>query len=188
MLIALTGTPGTGKTAAAKYLNEQNYRIIDLQKLCIEQDFIIDKDLKRNSFIVDLEKADLYIKENYISDDINIIDSHLSHLLKSVDKVLILRCHPKVLRERLNIKKWKKEKYRENIEAEILDVILCEAVEIHSKINIFEINTSNLTIEQVGSSILEIINKNFQMIKKYNIGNIDWSEEIFKDFQMDGLN
>ena len=70
----------------------------------------------------------------------------------------------------------------EREEREALDVILCEAVEYFPEDSIFEIDTSNKTIESISESIVEIIKSNFKPIKKYNIGKIDWSEEIFKDF------
>jgi hypothetical protein len=77
---------------------------------------------------------------------------------------------------------WKTEKINENLEAEILDVILCESVNIHPKKNIFEINTTDKSIDDVASSIMEIIRNKFKPMKKYNIGYIDWSEEVLKDF------
>jgi adenylate kinase len=80
-------------------------------------------------------------------------------------------------------KKWKNQKIMENINAEALDVILCEAVELHPKNNIFEIDTTNINIEEVAASIVKISKKNFQPTKTYNIGRIDWSEEILKGFQ-----
>ena len=99
-----------------------------------------------------------------------------------MDKVIILRCHPDELRKRLSQKRWKKSKVKENIEAEILDIILCEAVDVHPEKNVFEIDTTNLDKNSVSELIMEIINNNFEHMKKHNIGNIDWSEEILKDF------
>ena len=70
----------------------------------------------------------------------------------------------------------------ENIEAETIDVILCETVELHPEENIFEIDTTNKNIKSVLSSIVEIVKSNFEPTKKYKIGKIDWSEEILNDF------
>jgi len=95
---------------------------------------------------------------------------------------VILRCFPDELGRRLSSKGWKKGKIRENVEAEILDVILCESLENIGRDDIFEIDTTDLSIKDVGSMFLEIIDNDFKPMKKYKIGKIDWSEEIFKDF------
>jgi len=182
MIIALTGTPGTGKTSVSNILQENDFEVIDLNKIAINNNFLIGEDEERDSKIVDVDTSNGYINENYKEKDIVFIDGHLSHLLKSVDKVIILRCHPDELRKRLSQKRWKKSKVKENIEAEILDIILCEAVDVHPEKNVFEIDTTNLDKNSVSELIMEIINNNFEHMKKHNIGNIDWSEEILKDF------
>jgi adenylate kinase len=183
MIIALTGTPGTGKTSVAKLLKEKGFVIVDLNKEACDNDFLIGKDAKRNSNVVDINKFNNYIIEKYNSIDIVFVEGHLSHLLKNVNKIIILRCHPETLKKHLIKKGWKKEKIKENLEAEILDIILCETVEIHKENDIFEINISDKSIEEVTDSVIEIIDNNFKMIKEYIIGKIDWSEEILKDFQ-----
>ena len=181
MIVALTGTPGTGKTSISKILQENGFEVVDLNKVACEKNFLIGKDEKRDSNIVDIERFDEFVKKNYSGRDI-IIEGHLSHLLKSVDKVIILRCHPDELRKNLSMKGWNERKIKENLEAEILDIILCEAAEIHAKKNIFEINVTGKPIDAVAYSIIEIISNKFKNKKKYNIGKIDWSEEILKDF------
>jgi len=182
MIIAITGTPGTGKTSISKVLQESNYEIVDLNKVACEEDFLIGKDEKRDSSIVDIKKFDDFVKKNYSGSNIVFIEGHLSHLLKNVDKVIVLRCHPDQLRKNLSKKGWKEDKIKENLEAEILDIILCETVDIHSKKNIFEIDVTGKTIDNVSLSIIELIKDKFKNTKKYSIGKIDWSEEILKDF------
>ena len=182
MLVALTGTPGTGKTSVSTILIENGIEIVDLNKIAVENNFIIGIDEERNSRIIDIDRLNEFVKENYSRNDIVFVEGHLSHLLKNVNKVIVLRCHPDELKRRLSGKKWKKEKIKENLEAEMLDVILCETVEIHSEKNIFEIDTTDKSIDSVASSIMEIIKNKFKHMKKYNIGKVDWSEEILKDF------
>lgn len=182
MIIALTGTPGTGKTSVSKILHDKGFEVVDLNKVACEKGFLIGRDEKRDSEIVNVERFDEYVKRNYSGKDIVFIEGHLSHLLKSVNKVIVLRCHPDELRKNLSKKGWKEEKIKENLEAEILDIILCETVEIHPKKNIFEINVTGKSVDAVVSSIIEIINNKFKDMKKYNMGKIDWSEEILKDF------
>ncbi len=180
MIIAITGTPGTGKTSVSKILQKKGYKIIDLNKIACEKNFIIGRDEKRDSSIVDIKKFNIYVKKNYTGKKIVFIEGHLSHLLKTVDKVIVLRCHPNKLKKNLTKKGWNVEKIKENLEAEMLDIILCEAVDIHPKKNIFEVDVTNKTFDNIASSIIEIIESRNR--KKYNIGKIDWSEEILKDF------
>jgi len=182
MIIALTGTPGTGKTSVSKILQKNGFKIINLNKVACEKNFLMGRDVKRNSEIIDIEKIDDYVKKNYSGKDIVFIEGHLSHLLKNIDKIIILRCHPKKLRKNLFKKGWNDDKIKENLEAELLDIILCEAVEIHPEKNIFEINVTDKSIDSVTSSIIKLIKHKFKNMKKYKIGKIDWSEEILKDF------
>ena len=182
MIVALTGTPGIGKTSVANILKDKGYKIVDITKVAIKEKFLTGNDNLRDSKIVNINLLNRYVKNNYKTNDTIFIEGHLSHLLNCVDKVIILRCHPNELKKRLSKKGWEDKKIKENIDAEILDVILCEITEIHSEDNIFEIDTTNITINSVASSVLEIVKNKFKNMKKYNIGEIDWSEEILKDF------
>jgi adenylate kinase len=182
MIIAITGTPGTGKTSVAQILKEKKFNVIDFNKIANEQKFFLGIDKKRNSKIIDTEKFDSYLNNWINKKEISFVEGHLSHLLKNVDYVILLRMHPEKLKKNLLKKKWLKEKIKENIEAELLDIILCEAIEIHGANSIFEIDTTEKTIEEVALIILDIVENNFQNIKNYKIGSIDWSEELFKDF------
>lgn len=181
MLVALSGTPGTGKSSVSSLLQKDGYEIIGLNKLAIDKGFIIGVDKKRNSKILDIDKLNNYIQKNYKTKDIIFFEGHAAHLLSAIDKVVLLRCHPKKLKKRLENKNWNQEKTDENVDAETLDIILCETVEIHSEEDIFEIDTTHKKIKDVALSIKEIIKNNFKPTKKYNIGKIDWSEELIKD-------
>jgi adenylate kinase len=179
MLIALTGTPGTGKSSVAAQLRTRGYEVADITKLAIERDFIMGVDKTRGSQLIDLEKIEHYIKMQYHSTDRVFLEGHTAHLIPSVEKVIILRCHPRMLKHRLVAKGWNLKKIQENLEAEILDVILCEAAERYPVEDLFEIDTTDRSVEAVISALIKIIEHEFQPIPKYSIGSIDWSEEIF---------
>jgi adenylate kinase len=181
MIVAITGTPGTGKTTVASILKKKGFTVVDLKKVAFDNNFVLGVDKNRNSKIVDIEKLNVYIKRNFSSDELVFVEGHISHLLKCADKIIILRLHPLRLREILFDRNWKKDKVSENVQAEALDVILCEAVDIHSEKNCFEIDGTKLSIQDIVLCILEIIENKFKNIKKYKIGEIDWSEELLKD-------
>ena len=181
MFVALSGTPGTGKTSVSNILQKKAYQVVSLNEIAIKKGFIEGIDKKRNSKILDIDRLNEYISKEYAAEALVFIEGHAAHFLNNAEKVILLRCHPTKLKNRLEKKGWNKEKIKENIEAEALDVILCETIEYFPSDSIFEINTSNKTIESVSESIVEIVKSNFSPIKKYNIGKIDWSEEILKD-------
>ena len=180
MRVALSGTPGTGKTSVATVLKKRGYSIVHLHTFAKENHCIAGTDKKRGSQLIDMMKLDKAIQKNFTPDALVFFDGHIAHLLKTMEKVILLRCHPKDLEKRLLKKKWTSKKIRENVEAEIIDIILCEAVERHPSEDIFEIDTTKKSVEEIAVSIVEIVNKNFQPTKTYSIGRIDWSEEILK--------
>jgi len=182
MLIALSGTPGTGKSSVSARLQKEGYTTVSLNELAIDKNMIVGIDKKRNTKIIDVDRLDDYVHEQYTGKDLVFIEGHSSHRLTSAEKVMILRCHPRMLQKRLENQGWDHKKIRENVEAEALDIILCETVELHFEKHIFEIDTTDKTVESVVSSIVEIVTNKFQPMKNYKIGNIDWSEEIFTEF------
>ncbi|HEC82164.1 MAG TPA: dephospho-CoA kinase [Thermoplasmatales archaeon] len=179
MIIALTGTPGTGKTTTASLLKDKGYTVVEINKLAKEKGFVEGYDQERNCDVIDVEKVEEYLKKNLFKKKGNIIlDGLLSHLIKNVDIVVILRCHPEELKKRLKTKGWSERKISENVEAEALDVILCEAAELHEKKCLFEIDTTHKTVREVAEIVDDIVNGRFNK-GKYDIGGIDWSEETF---------
>lgn len=180
MRVALTGTPGTGKTSVASLLEKEGCIVVSLHALAQENNCICGTDKKRDSQLVDIKKLDKYIQKTFKMNELVFFEGHIGHLLSTMEKVIILRCHPKKLKKRLLRKKWSDQKVMENVDAEALDVILCETVENHPAKNIFEIDTTDRTIKEVAFSVREIVNSNFEPTESYTIGRIDWSEEIIK--------
>ena len=180
MIIALTGTPGTGKTTVATLLKKKSYTVVELNKLAKEKGFVDGYDEERECSIIDVEKLQVYLKENLFKKNEKIIlDGLLSHLVKNVDLVIILRCHPGELKKRLETKGWSERKISENVEAETLDIILCEAAELHEKNHLFEIDTTHKTVREIAEIVDGIVNGRFNK-GEYDIGMVDWSEEIRK--------
>ncbi|MEF8879694.1 MAG: adenylate kinase family protein [Candidatus Thermoplasmatota archaeon] len=182
MKIAITGTPGTGKTSVAKKLGNEGYKVVHLNQMAIKN-FLDGEDKKRDSKIINIDKLNSFLEEKFKDvDDYIFFESHLSHLLNCVDKIIVLRCHPMSLKKRLESKQWKKQKVKENLEAEIIDIVLCETLEVHSQSDVFEIDTTSINIDDVSSVIKKLVEKDFKSNKGYEVGKVDWSEEILKNF------
>ncbi len=149
MIISITGTPGVGKTTVAKRLAKRiGYRYVDLVRFIKKNNIYEGYDKKRKAIIVDEKK----LKKLKFEDAV--IDGHLSHFIPS-DLIIVLRLDPKELERRLKRRKYSSEKIKENVEAEILDVIYYEALK-NGK-NVFQINATNRKTEEVVEIILKIL-------------------------------
>lgn len=155
--IYITGIPGTGKStvglALSKRLKMENFEI---------NDFILDKglfwgyDIQRDSVIIDNELVIKVIEEKFNER----IDGFclMGPLLKfniAFDYIIVIRCNPKILRERLETRNYSNEKINENIEAEVIDLLLFDTMEYYDNFRIVEIQNYNKTVEEVVNEVIE---------------------------------
>ena len=178
MLIAITGTPGTGKSILCDYLEKKGYTILRLNEIALKNKFISGFDKKRNCYIIDVDKLSKYIKDKYKDyKGIIFLDGHLSHLLENLDKIIILRTNPVELKKRLTLKGWNFEKIRENLEAEILDIITVETLEKYPVARVYEIDTTDKKPQEIANIVHNIIYGKFKNNKGYRVGKINWLNE-----------
>ncbi|MFB6254282.1 MAG: adenylate kinase family protein [Halobacteriaceae archaeon] len=168
MRVALTGTPGTGKTTVSEHL-DTSLEIYHLNEIIEEHGFISDTDSKRNSDIPDLQALQTFLAEK---DDI-LFESHLAHYLPA-DKYIVLRCAPPEIKTRLQQKSESDASIEENVETEMLDIILQETVEKRDPEQIFEIDTTNSTPNTVANEIKAIIDGN----RDPSFGTVSFAEYI----------
>lgn len=179
-LIGLTGVPGCGKTTVANALKEQGHCVIDIHRVVVDNNFILGIDEERDSKEMDLDKLSEHLQSNvrnkFSSDGSRcFLDSHLSHLLP-VDHVIVLRCHPDVLKLRMEARGWSEAKVRENLEAEAMAIITQEALE--AGLDTYEIDVTDIKVESILTIIDDILDNG--MGEQYRPGAIDHFEEILK--------
>jgi adenylate kinase len=169
MRVAITGTPGTGKSTVCEVLSREGHKVVDLSDLAWKGGLIESPDEPGLPAIVDIERLD---ELPLPAGDPVFIYAHFAHLL-GADTVVVLRCSPSVLRFRLLERGWNEKKIRENLEAEAIDLITVEAMEKNK--NVYEVNTSSIGPEEAARQILEIVKGS---VKGHEPGHVDWSEEI----------
>lgn len=146
--VAVTGTPGTGKTTATTLLDDP---VIHLNELIREAGLWTERDTDRDSLVADLDAV-----RDAVGEWAGVAESHLAHHLDA-DRVVVLRCHPDVLEDRLRERGASEAKAVENAESEALDVILSEAVERHGPDAVYEIDTTDRTPGEVAAEIEAVI-------------------------------
>ena len=110
--IGVIGTPGCGKTTLCDQLP---FPVISLTDLAQESGNLGDQD-SDGSRPMDVEKmAAEFIQPSVLT----LYDSHLAHHMP-VDALIILRCDPGVLRNRLKQRGYSTEKIQANVEVEML--------------------------------------------------------------------
>jgi adenylate kinase len=180
--IGLTGTPGTGKTTVAHLLNECSvYSVSELSKQhgCLGE--IDSHDMSReidiDSLNNSLEKQgiNLQLKGSASSCETVIIEGHLSHLLP-VSAIVILRCEPDILHERLNSRNWSSEKIRENTEWELMVGPWIELVNHkNNDLPIIEIDGSDNSPEEIVQIIEKWLKKGLPLT---SFAEIDWMKKV----------
>ena len=169
MLVALTGTPGTGKNSVAEVLSRKGYYIVHLDQFAEERGLIVGFDEGRGTREVDIEALD---RELHVPAKLGILVGHYAHFL-SVSVAIVLRCRPRVLTERLRARGWADAKVRENVEAEAIDVITQEAVEGGAPV--FEVDTTSATPSQTADTVLDLLQGKTE---GHEAGSVDWTDEV----------
>ena len=165
--LAVTGTPGTGKTTATEHADTSVTHLNDIIHES-EAEFTTARDQERDSLVVDLEAV-----STWLGDWDGIIESHLAHYF-DVDGVVVLRCHPEELECRLREYNESAASIKENLESEALDLILSEAVHHHGKEHVWEIDTTNRSPDEVADEIMAIYNGD----RSPRVGIIDFTPAL----------
>ena len=202
MRVAVTGTPGTGKTTAVEAA-DTGLDVVHLNDLVREADLATGEDPDRGSLVADLDA----IADRLAGREDILVESHLAHHLEA-DRVAVLRCHPESLRDRLldrgearatsegnaesatpprGLNRKDREnaeaamppraldrKARENAEAEALDVVLSEAVAEHGREAVYEIDTTDRPPAAVAAALEAVVAGD----REPTAGTVDFTDYI----------
>ena len=165
MIIAVTGTPGVGKTTIARLLSERlGYEYVDLKDLAVSSGLA---EPQGEEMAIDVERLPDVARAKLEGKNA-VVDGHLSHFLPA-DVVIVLRTDPRVLAKRLEGRGYSKGKIADNVEAELIDLILVEALERNDRV--LEVDTTGKTPEEVVEEILNLLHSG---VRK-RVGVVDWT-------------
>jgi adenylate kinase len=174
-VILITGTPCVGKTTTAKALaNKLNAEYINLTDYAKSNDLVLEEDTERNTLIIDEENMPQKLTETINASEKTtiIVDGHYASAVTSpelVPQVFVLRRDPRELKQFMEKRGYTGTKMWENLQAEIIDVCLGEAIEAHAG-RVCEMDVTGKPVEAVVADIVDVLEKR----KTCFVGTVDW--------------
>jgi adenylate kinase len=184
--VLITGTPCVGKTTTAKALAQKlNADYINLTDFAKANELILGQDTERRTLIIDEENMPKKLSEAIEASNKStvIIDGHYASAVTPtghVARVFVLRRNPIELKKIMEKCGYSESKMWENLQAEIIDVALGEAVEVHSG-KVCELDATGKSAEQVVTEIMNILEKR----KTCFVGVVDWLGMLEREGKID---
>jgi adenylate kinase len=194
-LVAITGTPGTGKTSVGRELRALGFPVLLLNRTA--KRFTVGRDRARRTDIIDVRRLDrslgrwirhydlweanrkdFLFPENWLEPEFRdgesnlflFLEGHFAHELSFVDRIVVLRLDPREVERRLR-RKHSRRKARENAEAEAIGVI---AGECRHDRRATEVDVTGLTRAQAARRALRAA----RAPKPPRVGRVDWADAI----------
>ncbi len=162
--VALTGTPGTGKSTVGDRLRRR-LRVVEVAELAREHG------AARGSgrhVEVDLTRLNRSLRRPGALDGVDLVVGHLAHLLP-VGEAIVLRCHPVELLGRLRrARRGTATDRHENFVCEATDVVLLEALDLRP--SVFEIDTTARPVE----TVVREVRRRLAAGGPSRVGIVDW--------------
>lgn len=157
--ILVTGTPGTGKTTFAQMLADDNshFKHFDISALVKTNKLHEGWDEEHDSYILDEDKV-----VDFLEDDLgnelggNIVDFHTCDFFpeRYFDIIVVLRSDNSILFDRLKSRGYETKKITENVDAEIIQVCLDEAMESYPPELVLELSSNS--VQDMQSNVAKI--------------------------------
>lgn len=183
MRVAVTGTPGVGKTTAVERVAggasaptgsgpdpAADLPVVHLNEAVREAGLTAGRDEDRDTLVVDEPAVTDWLDANARD---AIVESHLAHRFPA-DRVIVLRCHPEELRRRLRERGEPDATIDENVESEALDLILSEAVDRHGRDRVYEIDATDLGPDAVAREIAAVLAGE----REPSAGTVDFTDHL----------
>ncbi len=177
-IVVVIGAPGSGKTTIARKLASNiGCSYLNVGSLARERGYILGIDRERDSLILD---------EELIVDEIRRLAHEKCLVIETiapntiprelVRAVIVVRCRPSVLLERLKSRKYSLSKIRENIEYEAIDGPVYDALLIADRERIVEVDGCDKEVENEIEVILDLLRGKITG----RIGKFNWSKDFME--------
>ena len=175
-MLAVSGTPGTGKTTVCDVLEVLGWQVLSLEDLASEHGCLEEVDANDGAAPIDIHR--LAEAWEAPKNGRHVVDGHLAHFL-DVDGVVLLRCPPTSLRERLQQRGYSEAKIRANVEWEMTSGHWAELLEFEIDPPIIEFNTASMSIEALAEAIVAWCNDGLPSVELIHQASeaIDWLGE-----------
>ncbi len=162
--VALTGTPGVGKSTVARLLAPR-WRTVEVAELARRHHAAVGRG---RALEVDLARLRRALRARTALVGIDLVVGHLAHLL-GLRGAIVLRCHPRVLARRLERARRGTRAEREaNVVSETVDLLLVEALE--SGVPVYEIDTTGRSPRSVAAEV----ERRLRSAGRPRAGIVDW--------------
>lgn len=167
--VAVTGTPGCGKTTLCALLAAQGHTVVDVHTLAQGVGAVAGHDDDDDADVIDLDAIqDLALPAECF------VDGHLSHYL-AVDEIWVVRCDPDLLRPRMQARDYGAAKIQENWEAECMDLVLLEALDMG--VRVVQRDGSRRSPEELLAAFMA---SGPAPSQDHDIEDVDWSERLLQ--------
>lgn len=180
--VALTGTPGVGKTTLARSLRAEGFHVVDLKRFVARHGGVVGHDRARRSRIVDPSRVASLLRRVHRREKFLVLESHWSHEIPGVDAAIVLRARPRVVEERLRSRNWREAKVLENAEAEALGIIVEEARRRVPRGRVLQVDATRRSPASVLRLVLAALRDPEERLTNLEIRPINWSDDILRWF------
>ncbi|HTT16366.1 MAG TPA: AAA family ATPase [Thermoplasmata archaeon] len=162
--VALTGTPGVGKSTVARRLPPP-LRAVEVAELALATG---TGRRAGRGVVVDLPRLRRALGRSPAWARADVVVGHLAHLLP-VRAAIVLRCHPRALARRLRrARRGAPLQRAENVASEALDLVLAEAV--GAGLRVYEIDTTGVRPAEVAREVARRVRTR----GRSRFGLVDW--------------
>ena len=175
-VLAISGTPGVGKSSLCAVLEERGWSVLSLATLADEHGCLDDIDTEDGAAPIDIHR----LAEAWEASSSGrwVVDGHLSHLL-NVSGIVLLRCAPSTLKQRLEARGYPVGKIRANVEWEMTAGHWAELLEFEVELPVLELDAGHHSTEELAGEVEAWCGEGLpsQSIEDGAVDAIDWLGE-----------